>query len=122
MISLSLLLVTSFPFPCFNEHQLPYMQDIEEESGVSKKPSSARGGSGSKRSRAAEVHNLSERVSNTYLLSLITLITFVSIFISCKQRRRDRINEKMRALQELIPNCNKVWLPSYDLKSQVKCN
>lgn len=25
-----------------------------------------------------------------------------------KQRRRDRINEKMRALQELIPNCNKV--------------
>lgn len=24
------------------------------------------------------------------------------------QRRRDRINEKMRALQELIPNCNKV--------------
>ena len=26
------------------------------------------------------------------------------------QRRRDRINEKMRALQELIPNCNKVRL------------
>jgi phytochrome-interacting factor 4 len=23
------------------------------------------------------------------------------------QRRRDRINEKMRALQELIPHCNK---------------
>ncbi|KAE8660179.1 Phytochrome interacting factor 3, putative isoform 3 [Hibiscus syriacus] len=41
-------------------------------------------GKGSKRSRAEEVHNLSER------------------------RRRDRINEKMRALQELIPNCNKV--------------
>ncbi|OMO68095.1 hypothetical protein COLO4_29895 [Corchorus olitorius] len=37
----------------------------------------------SRRSRAAEVHNLSER------------------------RRRDRINEKMRALQELIPHCNK---------------
>ncbi|KAJ7557676.1 hypothetical protein O6H91_04G005300 [Diphasiastrum complanatum] len=37
----------------------------------------------SKRSRAAEVHNLSE------------------------QRRRDRINEKMKALQELIPNSNK---------------
>ncbi|PUZ37853.1 hypothetical protein GQ55_9G152800 [Panicum hallii var. hallii] len=36
-----------------------------------------------RRSRAAEVHNLSER------------------------RRRDRINEKMRALQELIPHCNK---------------
>ncbi|KAM0858302.1 hypothetical protein ACQ4PT_047912 [Festuca glaucescens] len=38
----------------------------------------------SKRGRTAEVHNMSER------------------------RRRDRINEKMRALQELIPNCNKI--------------
>ncbi|XVF14451.1 hypothetical protein REPUB_Repub09cG0061300 [Reevesia pubescens] len=37
----------------------------------------------SRRSRASAVHNLSER------------------------RRRDRINEKMRALQELIPHCNK---------------
>ncbi|XP_061342773.1 transcription factor PIF4-like isoform X2 [Gastrolobium bilobum] len=36
-----------------------------------------------RRSRAAEVHNLSER------------------------RRRDRINEKMKALQQLIPNSNK---------------
>jgi len=36
-----------------------------------------------KRRRAAEVHNLSER------------------------RRRDRINEKMKTLQELIPHCNK---------------
>ncbi|VFQ69253.1 unnamed protein product [Cuscuta campestris] len=37
----------------------------------------------SKRSRAAELLNLSQR------------------------RRRNKINEKMRALQELIPNCNK---------------
>lgn len=37
----------------------------------------------SKRSRAAEVHNLSEK------------------------RRRQRINEKMKALQKLIPNSNK---------------
>ncbi|XP_022976755.1 transcription factor PIF4-like [Cucurbita maxima] len=36
-----------------------------------------------RRTRAAEVHNLSER------------------------RRRERINEKMKALQELIPHCNK---------------
>ncbi|KAG2309527.1 hypothetical protein Bca4012_081419 [Brassica carinata] len=36
-----------------------------------------------RRSRAAEVHNLSER------------------------RRRDRINERMKALQELIPHCTK---------------
>ncbi|KZV15099.1 hypothetical protein F511_37925 [Dorcoceras hygrometricum] len=50
---------------------------------VGVKKATSPGVSGSKRSRAAEVHNLSER------------------------RRRDRINEKMRALQELIPNCNK---------------
>lgn len=54
--------------------------DLETESIDGKKATHVRG---SKRSRAAEVHNLSER------------------------RRRDRINEKMRALQELIPNCNK---------------
>ncbi|GAV72297.1 HLH domain-containing protein [Cephalotus follicularis] len=59
-------------------------EDVEEESVGVRKAGPARGGTGSKRSRAAEVHNLSER------------------------RRRDRINEKMRALQELIPNCNKV--------------
>ncbi|KAJ8529674.1 hypothetical protein K7X08_036509 [Anisodus acutangulus] len=59
-------------------------EDVEEEESIGiKKMCHARGGTGSKRSRAAEVHNLSER------------------------RRRDRINEKMRALQELIPNCNK---------------
>ncbi|KAF8032418.1 hypothetical protein BT93_D1362 [Corymbia citriodora subsp. variegata] len=57
-------------------------EDVEEDPTREKKQNPARGTS--KRSRAAEVHNLSER------------------------RRRDRINEKMRALQELIPNCNKV--------------
>ncbi|RDX60539.1 Transcription factor PIF3, partial [Mucuna pruriens] len=61
-----------------------HSEDVEEESVGVKKAASGRGGPGSKRSRAAEVHNQSER------------------------RRRDRINEKMRALQELIPNCNKV--------------
>ncbi|GAB2287241.1 ATP-dependent DNA helicase pif3 [Dionaea muscipula] len=55
--------------------------EVEEESVGVRKAAPAR--TGGKRSRAAEVHNLSER------------------------RRRDRINEKMRALQELIPNCNK---------------
>ncbi|KAK9161887.1 hypothetical protein Syun_008228 [Stephania yunnanensis] len=59
-------------------------EDVEEESVAAKKPATGRGSTSTKRSRAAEVHNLSER------------------------RRRDRINEKMRALQELIPNCNKV--------------
>ncbi|KAL6495027.1 ATP-dependent DNA helicase pif3 [Orobanche gracilis] len=59
--------------------------DVETESVGVKIQTPARGGGpgGSKRGRAAEVHNLSER------------------------KRRDRINEKMRALQELIPNCNK---------------
>ncbi|MBA0716505.1 hypothetical protein Golax_015331 [Gossypium laxum] len=67
-------------------------EDAEEESVGVKKAVLARGGKGFKRSRAAEVHNLSERI-------------WMELH---KQRRRDRINEKMRALQELIPNCNKV--------------
>ncbi|XP_051142962.1 transcription factor PIF1 isoform X2 [Andrographis paniculata] len=56
-------------------------EDIEFEANEGKKQ--GRCSTSAKRSRAAEVHNLSER------------------------RRRDRINEKMRALQELIPRCNK---------------
>ncbi|KAG8067107.1 hypothetical protein GUJ93_ZPchr0005g15459 [Zizania palustris] len=55
-------------------------EDLDDEPGPLRR-SAARS---SKRSRTAEVHNMSER------------------------RRRDRINEKMRALQELIPNCNKI--------------
>ncbi|KAK9038416.1 hypothetical protein V6N11_023287 [Hibiscus sabdariffa] len=53
----------------------------EHQSAAANKPHQR--SSLSRRSRAAEVHNLSER------------------------RRRDRINEKMRALKELIPHCNK---------------
>lgn len=56
-------------------------EDVECEANEEAK-SSRRHGS-KRRSRAAEVHNQSER------------------------RRRDRINEKMRSLQELIPHCNK---------------
>ncbi|XWS41025.1 hypothetical protein CRYUN_Cryun17cG0045700 [Craigia yunnanensis] len=62
----------------------------------------------SRRSRVTEVHNLSEK------------------------RRRGRINEKMRALQELIPHCNKTdkasmldeaieYLKSLQLQLQVMC-
>eukprot|EP00850_Spirogloea_muscicola_P000206 SM000001S04608 [mRNA] locus=s1:1197047:1204629:+ [translate_table: standard] len=60
-------------------------EDVDEDTSDVKKPTTSRGNSSSaaKRSRAAEVHNLSER------------------------RRRDRINERMKALQELIPNSNK---------------
>uniref|UniRef100_A0A0D6R5M0 BHLH domain-containing protein n=1 Tax=Araucaria cunninghamii TaxID=56994 RepID=A0A0D6R5M0_ARACU len=53
----------------------------EDSSENSKQPST--GTCSLKRSRAAEVHNLSEK------------------------RRRNRINEKMKALQNLIPNSNK---------------
>jgi phytochrome-interacting factor 3 len=60
-------------------------QDGEDESADLKKRPEGRT-STTKRTRAAEVHNLSER------------------------RRRDRINEKMKALQELIPNSNKVCI------------
>ncbi|KAL5731563.1 transcription factor [Ranunculus cassubicifolius] len=56
-------------------------EDVEFESANANKAPQRSGST--RRSRAAEVHNLSER------------------------RRRDRINEKMRALQELIPHCNK---------------
>ncbi|XP_008776593.2 transcription factor PHYTOCHROME INTERACTING FACTOR-LIKE 13-like isoform X2 [Phoenix dactylifera] len=56
-------------------------EEAEYESGEANKP--AQQSTSTRRSRAAEVHNLSER------------------------RRRDRINEKMKALQELIPHCNK---------------
>ncbi|XP_009413453.3 transcription factor UNE10-like isoform X2 [Musa acuminata AAA Group] len=61
--------------------------DCESEEGVEafEEPAKPvpRRSSGSKRSRAAAVHNMSEK------------------------RRRSRINEKMRALQNLIPNSNK---------------
>ncbi|XWS76742.1 hypothetical protein CRYUN_Cryun01aG0203900 [Craigia yunnanensis] len=56
---------------------------MEEPVGTTK-AAPARGSKGAKEKRKAEVHNLSE------------------------WRRRDKINKKMRALKELIPNCNKV--------------
>ncbi|GAA0149122.1 hypothetical protein Leryth_017062 [Lithospermum erythrorhizon] len=55
----------------------------ELESAAARNNKSGQRSGNTRRSRAAEVHNLSER------------------------RRRDRINEKMRALQELIPHSNK---------------
>ena len=90
------------------------MQDVEEESVGKRNAATVRRGTGSKRSRAAEVHNLSERVSqywSSFLFAFVTAVFSRSMslmFLVCKQRRRDRINEKMRALQELVPNCNKV--------------
>ncbi|KAJ4828981.1 hypothetical protein Tsubulata_020634 [Turnera subulata] len=62
-------------YDCDSEEGLEALMDE-----VPAKPAAPRS---SKRSRAAEVHNLSEK------------------------RRRSRINEKMKALQNLIPNSNK---------------
>ncbi|KAK4275646.1 hypothetical protein QN277_018689 [Acacia crassicarpa] len=63
-------------------------EELEEQSEATEPKSAvenkaAQGTRPSRRNRAAEVHNLSER------------------------RRRDRINEKMRTLQQLIPHSNK---------------
>ncbi|KAJ7570481.1 hypothetical protein O6H91_01G121800 [Diphasiastrum complanatum] len=65
-----------------NENRTDLKSDVDADNDYHELKRPVRGRN-SKRSRAAEVHNLSER------------------------RRRDRINEKMRALQELIPNSNK---------------
>ncbi|KAI6697111.1 hypothetical protein NL676_017230 [Syzygium grande] len=64
-----------------NEESECQSEAAEPEAASGKKPATRSGST--RRSRAAEVHNLSER------------------------RRRDRINKKMKALQELIPHCNK---------------
>ncbi|KAF2921402.1 transcription factor PHYTOCHROME INTERACTING FACTOR-LIKE 13-like isoform X1 [Oryza sativa Japonica Group] len=67
-------------YPLFKrgrEELVDSLSEVADETRPSKRPAAKR------RTRAAEVHNLSER------------------------RRRDRINEKLRALQELVPHCNK---------------
>ncbi|KAL9158186.1 hypothetical protein ABFS82_08G051000 [Erythranthe guttata] len=66
-----------------DEYEYESEENVEAlvEETIPKQTSSSR--TSSKRSRAAEVHNLSEK------------------------RRRSRINEKMKALQNLIPNSNK---------------
>jgi phytochrome-interacting factor 4 len=94
------------------------MQDVEFESAVvtcqpAQKTTTA------KRRRAAEVHNRSERVDAPPFPRARTFPAWLNSaprsFLCCAnrckisvQRRRDRINEKMKALQELIPHCNKV--------------
>ncbi|GAU11364.1 hypothetical protein TSUD_343550 [Trifolium subterraneum] len=67
----------------------PYFSDNEEENQENMiKGKLSREGNRAKRScRNAKVHNLSER------------------------KRRDKINEKIRILRELIPNCNKFPIP-----------
>uniref|UniRef100_A0A0E0E792 BHLH domain-containing protein n=2 Tax=Oryza meridionalis TaxID=40149 RepID=A0A0E0E792_9ORYZ len=67
----------SYPLFKRGRDELDSLSEVADETRPSKRPAAKR------RTRAAEVHNLSER------------------------RRRDRINEKLRALQELVPHCNK---------------
>ncbi|CAA0816568.1 Transcription factor PIF3, partial [Striga hermonthica] len=58
-------------------------EHIETESAIEEKAIRAKGINGSKRGRTAEIHNL------------------------CEKRRRRRINEKMNAFLQLVPNCSK---------------
>ncbi|XP_027367852.1 transcription factor PIL1-like [Abrus precatorius] len=60
-----------------------YLSDNDEEPEDVVKEKPARDGTRVKRNRNAETHNL------------------------CEKKRRDKINKRMRALKELIPNCNK---------------
>ncbi|KAF8093974.1 hypothetical protein N665_0373s0030 [Sinapis alba] len=64
------------------KHIMDSDESMSQSDAIGNNKSNQRSGS-TRRSRAAEVHNLSER------------------------RRRDRINERMKALQELIPHCTK---------------
>ncbi|KAK3221998.1 hypothetical protein Dsin_009023 [Dipteronia sinensis] len=68
-----------------SENETNEEHDCESEEGIEAQVDEGptKAANRSKRSRAAEVHNLSEK------------------------RRRSRINEKMKALQNLIPNSNK---------------
>ncbi|XP_023634848.1 putative transcription factor bHLH056 isoform X2 [Capsella rubella] len=59
------------------------LKEREETIAGIQRTEEARGSASRKRSRAAEMHNLSER------------------------RRREKINERMKTLQELIPRCRK---------------
>ncbi|KAL5165147.1 Transcription factor PHYTOCHROME INTERACTING FACTOR-LIKE 13 [Glycine soja] len=84
-------------------------EDTELKSALGNK-SSQRAGL-ARRNRAAEVHNLSERVGffDAFLAKLMSIkfiLTSGSIAL-LMQRRRDRINEKMKALQQLIPHSSK---------------
>ncbi|GMI73689.1 phytochrome interacting factor 3-like 1 [Hibiscus trionum] len=58
--------------------------DLSKNTAMEEAEGTRRGNRGAKGKRKTEVHNLSER------------------------KRRDKINKKMRALKELIPNCTKV--------------
>ncbi|KAK7392170.1 hypothetical protein VNO78_20600 [Psophocarpus tetragonolobus] len=60
-----------------------YLSDNDEEPEDVVKEKPAQEGTGVKRNRNAEVHNL------------------------CERKRRDKINKRMRMLKELIPNCIK---------------
>ncbi|KAG2323596.1 hypothetical protein Bca4012_059075 [Brassica carinata] len=71
------------PETIVDERKRKERESVDQTECRNEEAKQGRGSTSTKRSRAAEVHNLSER------------------------KRRDRINERMKALQELIPRCNK---------------
>lgn len=64
-----------------------------------------------KRGQATNSHSLAERVSFLNLQN-VTKIHVLNVLIDLEilllQVRRERISERMRLLQELVPGCNKV--------------
>lgn len=44
----------------------------------------------------------------------IVEVGFLSLWVLLRQLRRERIAERMKALQELVPNANKVFIHLFD--------
>lgn len=65
-----------------------------------------------RRGQATDSHSLAERVCSCYadLRSDRLLIFSVSDFSRLSQARREKISERMKILQDLVPGCNKVLL------------
>lgn len=74
-----------------------------------------------RRGQATDPHSIAERVwfyysFTPYIFYVFVMFSFLisafSGFLFCGQLRRERIAERMKALQELVPNANKVISPS----------
>lgn len=63
-----------------------------------------------RRGQATNSHSLAERVISPFQIEIrICVLNFIlNLEISCLQVRREKISERMRLLQELVPGCNKV--------------
>lgn len=73
-----------------------------------------------RRGQATNSHSLAERVMTLftdYYLNMLfvfsaqsLILRKFSVLFSCLKVRREKISERMRLLQELVPGCNKVLL------------